>query len=88
MGILQNLFRSTGRGSSTNGTSPSVGAEKRGATLNNASRWYVVVTGDTLSTIAKRWYGDANDWPKIYWANRKTVKSPTLIHAGQVLRIP
>ncbi|HEX9726285.1 MAG TPA: LysM peptidoglycan-binding domain-containing protein [Vicinamibacteria bacterium] len=87
MGILQNLFRNVGRGSSTNGTS-SAGARGTEAAPNTRSRWYVVVTGDSLSTIAKREYGDANDWPKIYWANRKIVKSPTLIHAGQVLRIP
>jgi nucleoid-associated protein YgaU len=41
-----------------------------------------------LSTIAEREYGNANDWPKIYWANRKIVQSPSLIQAGQVLRIP
>jgi nucleoid-associated protein YgaU len=87
MGILQNLFRQTGRGSSKNGTS-GVAAPETDAIPNTASRWYVVVTGDSLSAIAKREYGHANDWPKIYWANRKIVKSPTLIRAGQVLRIP
>jgi len=87
MGILQNLFRSVGRGSSANGTSR-VTASEREAIPNARSRWYIVVTGDSLSTIAKREYGDANDWPKIYWANRKIVMSPTLIQPGQVLRIP
>ena len=87
MGILHNLFRNSGRGSSTNGTS-GAGARGTGANPNTRSRSYVVVTGDSLSAIAKREYGDANDWPKIYWANRKIVLSPTLIHAGQVLRIP
>lgn len=85
MGILQNLFQNLGRGS-TNATS-GAGAPGAGATPNT-SRWYVVVTGDSLSSIANREYGAAADWPKIYWANRKIVKSPTLIHAGQVLRIP
>lgn len=87
MGILQNLFQQVGRGSSKNGTS-GLAEPETDAISNSVSRWYVVVTGDSLSTIAKREYGDANDWPKIYWANRKIVKSPTLIHAGQVLRIP
>jgi hypothetical protein len=41
----------------------------------NPGRWYFVA-------IAKRECGDANDWPKIYWANRKIIKSPTLVHAG------
>jgi nucleoid-associated protein YgaU len=87
MGILQNLFRTVGRRSSRNGSS---GAGGRGtkATPSTRSRWHIVVSGDSLSTIAKREYGDANDWPKIYWANRKIVQSPSLIHAGQVLRIP
>jgi nucleoid-associated protein YgaU len=87
MGILQNLLRSVGRASPTNG---STGAGARGAeaTRRTRSRWHIVVSGESLSTIAKREYGDANDWPKIYWANRKIVKSPSLIHAGQVLRIP
>lgn len=87
MGVLHNLFRNVGRCSSTNGTSHA-GAPGTGATPSSRNRWYVVVTGDNLSSIAKREYGDASDWPKIYSANRKVVKSPTLIHAGQVLRIP
>jgi nucleoid-associated protein YgaU len=49
---------------------------------------YVVVAGDSLSKIAKRHYGDANKWPRIYEANRDQIKNPDLIHPGQRLKIP
>jgi len=51
-------------------------------------RTYVVVSGDSLSKIAKRQYGDAQKWPKIYEANRNIIKDPDLIYPGQELRIP
>jgi nucleoid-associated protein YgaU len=49
---------------------------------------YTVVAGDSLSKIAKRHYGDANKWPRIYEANRDQIKNPDLIHPGQLLKIP
>jgi nucleoid-associated protein YgaU len=49
---------------------------------------YVVVAGDSLSKIAKRYYGDANKWPRIHEANRDQIKNPDLIHPGQRLKIP
>jgi nucleoid-associated protein YgaU len=53
-----------------------------------APRTYTVVAGDSLSKIAKKLYGDANKWKRIFEANRDTVKNPDLIHPGQVLKIP
>ena len=53
-----------------------------------APRTYTVVAGDSLSKIAKKFYGDANKWKRIFEANRDTVKNPDLIHPGQVLKIP
>lgn len=53
-----------------------------------AEKIYVVAAGDSLSKIAKREYGDANKWPKIYDANRDSIKDPNLIHPGQKLKIP
>jgi nucleoid-associated protein YgaU len=53
-----------------------------------APRTYTVVAGDSLSKIAKKFYGDGNQWKKIFEANRDTVKNPDLIHPGQVLKIP
>jgi uncharacterized protein YidB (DUF937 family) len=49
---------------------------------------YVVVAGDSLSKIAKRFYGDANRWRRIFEANRDQIENPDLIHPGQKLRIP
>lgn len=49
---------------------------------------YTVVSGDSLSKIAKHFYGNANDWHKIYDANRDKLSNPDVIHPGQVLRIP
>ena len=49
---------------------------------------YSVVSGDSLSKIAKREYGDANKWRVIYEANRDVIKDPDLIYPGQVLNIP
>ena len=53
-----------------------------------AASTYTVVKGDSLSKIAKREYGDAQKWPRIFEANRDTIKDPDLIHPGQVLKIP
>ena len=51
-------------------------------------RTYLVVSGDSLSKIAKREYGDAQQWPRIYEANRTLIKDPDLIYPGQQLQIP
>jgi nucleoid-associated protein YgaU len=51
-------------------------------------RTYTVAKGDSLSKIAKKVYGDANKWKRIFEANRDTVKNPDVIHPGQVLKIP
>lgn len=53
-----------------------------------AFKTYEVVKGDSLSKIAKREYGRAEDWRKIYEANRDIIKDPDLIHPGQKLKIP
>jgi len=53
-----------------------------------ARRTYTVVSGDSLSKIAKKLYGDANKWKVIFEANRTIIKNPDLIRPGQVLEIP
>ena len=68
--------------------SPSVGGPETIAPPVTTGRTYVVVSGDSLSKIAKREYGDAQKWPKIYEANRNIIKDPDLIYPGQELRIP
>ncbi len=49
---------------------------------------YTVASGDSLSKIAKHFYGNANDWHKIFDANRDQISNPDMIQPGQVLRIP
>ncbi len=51
-------------------------------------QWYTVATGDSLSKIAKRFYGDGNRWQKIFEANRDQIEDPDLIRPGQKLKIP
>jgi nucleoid-associated protein YgaU len=53
-----------------------------------AEQTYTVVKGDSLSKIAKRFYGDAQQWRKIYEANKDQIKNPDLIKPGQTFRIP
>jgi nucleoid-associated protein YgaU len=50
--------------------------------------FYTVVSGDSLSKIAKKHYGDAMKYPIIFEANKPMLKDANLIYPGQVLRIP
>lgn len=52
------------------------------------SQFYEVKPGDTLSGIAKQFYGDAGRYSAIFEANRPMLKDPDEIYPGQVLRIP
>lgn len=52
------------------------------------AQWHTVVSGDTLSKIAKAYYGDANQYPAIFEANKPMLSSPDRIYPGQMLRIP
>lgn len=48
-----------------------------------------VVAGDSLSLLAKHYYGDWNLWPHIYRANKDVIgDNPNAIEVGMVLRIP
>ena len=53
-----------------------------------ASQYHDVVKGDTLSAIAKKYYGDASKYPAIFEANKPMLTHPDKIYPGQVLRIP
>ncbi len=43
---------------------------------------------DTLSKIAKQYYGSAGQWKRIYEANKDVIKNPDLIYPGQTFKIP
>lgn len=52
------------------------------------ARFHTVVSGDTLSAIAKTYYGNANKYPAIFEANKPMLSHPDKIYPGQMLRIP
>ncbi|HZW12702.1 MAG TPA: peptidoglycan-binding protein LysM [Noviherbaspirillum sp.] len=54
----------------------------------NESKWYEVKQGDTLSKIAKDFYGDPNRYSAIFEANKPMLSDPGKIYPGQMLRIP
>jgi len=58
------------------------------STAPAAAQTYTVVKGDSLSKIAKHFYGNANRWHDIFDANRDQISNPDLIKPGQVLKIP
>jgi len=49
---------------------------------------YTVQSGDTLSKISKQFYGNANEYMKIFEANRDVISDPNKINPGQTLKIP
>jgi nucleoid-associated protein YgaU len=49
---------------------------------------HTVKAGETLSKIAQQWYGDPNQWQRIFEANQNQISNSNQIFPGQVLRIP
>jgi nucleoid-associated protein YgaU len=52
------------------------------------AQYHTVASGDTLSAIAKKFYGDANKYQAIFEANKPMLKHPDKIYPGQSLRVP
>jgi len=50
--------------------------------------YYTIASGDSLSKIAKKLYGNAMDYPKLFLANREVIKDADLIYPGQKIRVP
>lgn len=71
---------------------PSIAPQSQAAAASaggaSSTRTYKVQSGDTLSKIAKEFYGNANDYNRIFEANRDKLQSPDKIQAGQELVIP
>ena len=55
---------------------------------SSAQRTYTVQPGDTLSAIAQKFYGKANEYNKIFQANREKLPDADHVKAGQELVIP
>jgi LysM repeat protein len=60
----------------------------RAQASTQATRRYTVQRGDTLSSIAQRFYGSTGDWNRLFAANRSVLRNPNMIFPGQVLAIP
>lgn len=63
-------------------------AASKAAPAAGGERFHEVVKGDTLSALAKKYYGDGNKYMKIFDANKDQLKDPDKIKVGQRLRIP
>lgn len=59
-----------------------------GVKLPTNFKLHVVIQGETLSHLAKKFYGDATTWTRIHEANMDKIEHPDRIYAGQTLRIP
>ncbi len=57
-------------------------------TAPTASEFYTIKSGDSLSKIAKQYYGDAMKYPVLFEANREVIKHPDKIYPGQQIRVP
>ena len=75
--------------------SPAAGAVLTGAAAQTAAgaasgavKIHVVESGDTLGAIAKKYYGKAGAYMKIFDANKDVLTDPDKIKPGQKLRIP
>jgi nucleoid-associated protein YgaU len=59
-----------------------------GATPEQPAQFHTVASGDNLSKIAAKYYGSANEYMRIFEANKPMLSDPNKIYPGQVLRIP
>ena len=81
-------------GGSTKASSAGAGADfsdvegGSSTTARGSGQTYTVKKGDTLSKIAKEFYGSASKWHAIHEANRDAIPNPDLIHPGLQLTIP
>jgi nucleoid-associated protein YgaU len=49
---------------------------------------YMVKPGDTLTNIAREFLGDADEYMRVFEANRDQLSDPDQIRPGQILKIP
>jgi phage tail protein X len=56
--------------------------------VQKPEEYYLIQRGDTLSHIARRYYGNAARWPQLFEANREVIQDPDRIFPGQKIRVP
>lgn len=86
--LTQDLNNVLNEPTSQNRSDYSRAISKEVVTRSNEMRIIVVQKGDTLSKIAKKAYGNYDDYPRIFSANPEIIKNPNQIYAGQRLRVP
>ena len=59
-----------------------------GSDLDPTDRMYVVEEGDTISSIAKKFYGNAAERRRILTANWRVIRDPFVMEPGLRIRIP
>lgn len=59
-----------------------------GITEDSEENYYEIKSGDNLSKISKKFYGNPNLYNKIFEANKEVIKDVNLIYPGQKIRIP
>jgi len=76
--------------SASDKTKPTTPTAKSVAAVSpaDAAREYIVGPGDTLSNIARKYYGTGFKWEKIFQANQGVMKNPDYIYVGQKIIIP
>jgi hypothetical protein len=69
-------------------TASASGGQVSGAGQQAGGQTYTVKSGDTLSKLSKQFYGDSNEYMRIFYANRDQLRDPDRIQVGQQLIIP
>ncbi len=67
---------------------PAAQAAPQAAPPEQESQFYTIKSGDTLSKVAKEFYGSANKYMFIFEENKGVIDDPDKIYPGQVIRIP
>ncbi len=52
------------------------------------TQYYTIESGDTLSKVADRFYGDPQKYRALFEANKEVIQDPDKIYPGQKIRIP
>ena len=88
MRIVPPTIRGNTALATTHAFEPERGPEPEVVEPEPEAQFYTVQPGDSLSKIAKQFYGNAMKYPVIFDANKPMLKDPNKIYPGQVLRIP
>jgi hypothetical protein len=59
----------------------------RAALVAAEMRFYAARPGDTLSALARQFYGSSRLWPALWWVNRHAIPNPDALPAGTTLQL-